>query len=494
MQRIVKISLALIGFIYLSACSNSGNDSVSTESIVHDTSRIIRSTWSPSQSALRTIKVINELNQALVGAQILVGDSVNSPFVGNFVKTNKEGVATIPASWTKEAHVTIDAAGYIRQTMLDQAPGDLIIKMGRVNNLASSKEVKGNVTELPVENGDGKVDFALVMPTFSRLDMLNFSLDLAISPISETINVANRSVDVPVNLTLPTQTERYLFFNVTLSKPLYSLNLPSSGKRTLYAASGRFPFKQVVDELNNGKSFYDLINSFTLTGGSLREVNLNAPSVNLDIPANELKFSAPISLKAPPAQRDEALIMVATSEIVSSLVPTDLKRTTGGQAVTLNTLPNKPQHIVSVLKRQSEMNSDAVGADRLSASILAAKKYQPILLALVDNPSVRNNSGFEINLPTPPVVPNTLNPLATTAVISDIVNITPQSKTYVRKWEIVGLNWQRKIQLPNWPLAGNQTKKRIEINFIASNTQSSVRLDDDVIKATTHITHSSTEY
>lgn len=454
---------------------------------------VIKSQWNPMAGSRAMIRVIDENDQPIINASILIGQSVDNPFSGNLLKTNKDGIATAPTDWTNSASVTVDASKYVRQTYVDLPPGDLTVRMSLASD-ATLTTIQGQITELPVVNGDKLIDYALIMPAFNRSDMLNFSLDLAISPISETISVANRNVDVPTNLSLPTQTERYLLFNVTLTKPVYHLSVPFKGRKTFYAASGRFPFKPVVDGLNSDQSFYDLINEFSITGGSLRDVNLNAPVVNLDIPAAELKFTNKVNLKAPTFKNDEAVVMVAAIEATQSYIPTDIKRVSSGQSIQLNNLAEKPTYIVSALKRQSEIKSDSVGSDRLSASILQSSNYNSLMLPLVENPEIRKNSGYEVTLPQPPSLPSSLNALATTVVISDILQVDAKTKNYIRRWEIVGLNWQKKFQLPNWPLNDPQNKKRFEINFIASNIKASVRLDDDIIKSTTHISHASSEY
>lgn len=482
----VILSLALF------SCSNENSASTKNNNSANNTT-VIKSQWTPKSGTQATVRVIDENDKPIVNASVLVGQELNNPFADNLIKTNKDGVAVIPAAWTSEAAVTVDAAKYVRQTLLDLPPGDLTIRMSLAAD-ASPTTLQGEITGLPVVNGDKQIDFALVMPAFSRLDMLNFSLDLAISPITETISVANRNVETPSNLSLPTQSERYLLFNVTLSKPTYHLTVPYKGRKTFYAASGRFPFKPVVDGLNNNQSFYDLINQFSITGGSLRDADLNSSTVNLNIPSAELTFSGSVNVKPPSFKNDEALVIVSTSEVAKSLVPTDIKRATSGQTIQLNTMAGKPVYVVSALKRQSEMNIDAVGADRLSASILPSDKYSSTLLPLIENPSVRQNNGFELTLPNQPTLPAKLNPLATTVVISDVVQTDAKTKNYIRRWEIAALKWKNKIQLPNFPLNDMQSRKKVEVNYIASASTSSVRLDDDIIKSTTHVTHASTEF
>ncbi|MGE5086133.1 MAG: hypothetical protein ACM3MG_07495, partial [Bacillota bacterium] len=59
-----------------------------------------------------TVKTLDD--QAIAGAQILIGDALNSPFEGNLLTTNSAGQVTLPAAWSEALPVTIAAPGYVR--------------------------------------------------------------------------------------------------------------------------------------------------------------------------------------------------------------------------------------------------------------------------------------------------------------------------------------------------------------------------------------------
>lgn len=462
------------------------------------TNEIVRFLWSPQAQESAQIKVINQFGEPIAQAQILIGSAQGNPFRGNFIQTDKFGFAQIPKEWTTTEHVTVDAVGYIRLTLLNQKPGDMTLKMSTAY-LAQRAEVRGEVTQLPVVNGDKFIDFGLVIPAMTRADLLNFDLSQVISPINDTITVAGNQAQVPSNVSLPTQKENYIF-NLTISKPVYRLMVPTLGQKRFFATRGKFPFKTVIDELRAGKPFYELINYFSITGGGLRETTVTGASTTLNIPGNEIDFKNTIQVETAATLPDEVNITLAVSETAQTLIPTDIKKSTGGTSVTMASLANAPAFVVSVNKRQTEFMASTPGADRMSASLMpyrAGEKQK--LLPLVANPAITTANGYALTLPPAPAA-NGIHPIGVSATISDLFEGPPAAGTTTptitanHRWEVVGLGWDSQIQLPLWPLNSTATKKRVEINYIGSSTTSQVNLDDSFIEAATHVTHASTDF
>ncbi|MBC7466185.1 MAG: hypothetical protein H7256_09340 [Bdellovibrio sp.] len=484
--KLVSASVVLASTLLFWGCSQDKSETPKTDSqILNERMRI---------TGQAQIKVVNQYGEPLA-AKILVGSSEGVPFAGNFIQTSSDGVAIIPKQWTSAQHVTIEANGYIRQTLLNQDPANLTIKLNPTY-LATRAEVKGEVTSLPVVNGDKLIDFALVMPGMSRGDLLNFDLNSVISPYSDTLTAVGQSNPIPSNVSLPTQKESY-FIGVTLSKPQYRMYTPTYGPKRVYAARGRFVFKDVVKELQNGTPFYELINYFSILGGGIRDITLTGPSTALDIPGTELEFKSTLKVQAPVAAADEVLLVLAASDVASSLIPTDIKKPEQGATLNLSSLSNKPAYIISVKKRKAEFMATTPGADRLTAAIsVYVDNIKPTLLPLVESPTITTANGIEITLPAAPVTAG-INPLAISAAISDLVDVqngTDKITNVNRRWEILGAGWNAKIQLPNWPLENMASKKRVEINFIGSTTNTSTPLDDSLIQAATHVTHASKDF
>ncbi len=487
MFQLMTTAFVILAF----GCSNNKTETAKSE--------IARFLWSEKNQAEANIKILNQFGEPIAQAQILIGQTNGNPFKGNFLTTDKSGSASVPANWTTQEHVTVDAAGYIRHTLLNQNPGDIIIKLNPLY-IANRPEIKGKVSGLPVSNGDKLIDFALVIPAMTRGDLLNFDLNTVISPYSDTISVIGQEAKIPGNVSLPTQKESYIF-PITLSKPIYRLTSTNLGSKRFFAVRGQFPFKKVIDELQAGKQFYDLVNYFSIQGGGMRDITLSNPITTLDIPANELAFAAKIKTQPATAANDEVLMVVAVSEVANTLVPTDIKKYTGENTLSMSTLANSKAYIVNVVKRQADFDSAATntsGSDRVSAGLSPHNEtIKPLLLPLIESPSITTVAGFNINLPAKPILSG-INAVATSAAISDLVKIQNGAETITnvnRRWEIIGLGWEQNIQLPNWPLNGETSaQRRLEINFIGSTSHQNVKLDDSLIESATHVTHASTDF
>lgn len=482
--------LAVLGLaLQLTGCSRPQTETLQSEIVD-------RVRWTAADpDAATQIKVINQFGEPIAGAQVLIGQAQGTPFKGNFLQTNSAGVVVLPKEWTAPAHVTVDAAGYIRLTLLNQKPGNMTLKLNSAY-VVPRAELRGQVTNLPVQNGDKLIDFGLVMPALTRSDILNFDLDQVISPYTDTLSVVGQSAPLPSNVSLPTQKESYIF-NLTISKPVYRLLVPTLGPKTFYAARGRFHFKTVVDKLRDNAPFYELLNDFSILGGGLREAQVVAGQTTLDIPGTELQFNTTVQVQSASAQSDEVLMMLAASDVAGTLIPTDVKKLSPNQSVTLTSMAGKPAFVINVIKKQSEFMARTSGADRLSASLLPYKPGEKqTLLPLVANPSIQNAGAFVIQLPTAPTTSG-VNGIALSATISDLYeteNGDTKITSATRRWEVLGLGWGSQIQLPAWPLANMTPIKKVEINFIGSTAGKPVDLDDSIIQAATHISHSSTEF
>ena len=78
-------------------------------------------------------------------------------------------------------------------------------------------ELKGTVSGINVKNMDGLVDFALVIPGMNQEEIVQFNLGKVISPANDTLKVASYTIELPSNLSLPPQTEKYF---ISINCPL----------------------------------------------------------------------------------------------------------------------------------------------------------------------------------------------------------------------------------------------------------------------------------
>lgn len=441
-----------------------------------------------------TISIKSMDDQPIAGAQILIGDSLDNPFSGNFLTTDSSGQVQIPAGWTSPLTVTVQAPGYIRMTYLAQEPGTLNLKL-RPQPQKITYEVRGTVTGLPIEDKDGYVDFGLIMPAFTKLDMLAFNLSSVISPQNDRITALGQNIDIPANISLPEQREKYSLLTVTLSKPSYRIYYGQPGVNRVFAARGRFPFKATVDALREGTEFYELINSFRLSGGSVRDIDIKDNENKLNLPARELNFNDPKKIGTPQINSDETFIAVGVANQSGYMVPTDVKRMvqTKKLAIDINMLPNSDQFFLGVLKKTADMKH--IDADRTSVTLVPFQTgLTPAMLPIIPDPTLASG---EILMPKFNTIEG-VNPIATYTALSleeEVQQGPAKVKLLNPKWEIYAQNWVEHIKLPTWPndeeLVG---KKRWEVNFVGSQTASQAPMGPAMIEHATHVTHSSVSF
>ncbi|WP_409477762.1 hypothetical protein [Pseudobdellovibrio sp. HCB154] len=458
--------------------------------------------------ATPTVQVFNQANQPIANAQVLIGSAINDPFRGNLKITDKNGMVAI-GEWTDVAHVTVSAQGYIRQTLLNQKPGTIQMKLSTAY-MTSRPMVKGQVSGLPVKDGDKMMDFSLVIPTIAKGDLMNFDLDSVISPFTDVVDVIfGKTAELPSNVSLPTQKEKYNFLvSVTLSKPDYRAYALNYGPKTFYALTGRFPFKETVDQLQADKKFYEILNYFQFTNGGLRETTVTGPSTSLNIPGMEIKFDGPAAaIKGAAIQADEVVMAMTMNDLSGGrFVPSDVKRLNSNEGASLKTIAGKPVYIVNLLKKATDFDSATQDvANRSSASMVPFKAgMQSSLLPLLPSGPTVSQSGGSYKIIVPQASNKTIdaqaiNELAVTVAISNVNVVqdgTFQVEMLDRKWEVLGTSWPAEITLPAWPLEEADSaavKRKFEVNLIGSQTSKQTDLGDDLVKAATHVTKGAAE-
>lgn len=438
------------------------------------------------------VRFVDDLGSPIANAKVLFGNKIGD-FENNFVLSDANGEVLRPRDFdTTTMPLTVQAEGYVRQTVYGLTQSTLTL------NLKTDEkryELKGQVRNLPIKNGDGFIDFALVMPALTKKDLLNFDLNTVMSPYFDTITVASNDINLPSNVSLPKQNERY-FISITLDKPIYRTYLKRSGQHKVFAAQGRFPFKAVVDEFRDDKQFFELINYFSITGGALRDVQVANQTTNLDMPANEIKFSKKGSFKAPVANKGEVLVAVAANKVNDYMIPSDVKRLTSGKAQQMNLLENAESYLVTVAKKASEFGT-LTPSDRMSAALLKFEEgVQPELLPLIANPAVLER-GTKLQIPA--LAPSkSISALATLLVLSKVQEFK-QGSTIIQvlhnEWEVYSPGWITSMSLPEWPEDTRiDGKKRWEVNLIGNNQLIQNKIGQELVEAATHVTHSSVDF
>lgn len=444
------------------------------------------------QEELTGLHIVDSENRPIPNAQILIGPARNAPFEGNFGVTDDKGVFALPVLWTSPEVVTIDAPGYLRASYFSLPPQPYKIQLKK--KFVATAELRGRTSGHPVRNKDGYIDYSLVMSAMTRQDLLNFQIQKVLSPVDDTVTAVGMKMPIPSNVSLPKQTESY-FINITLEKPQYRLFLGELGFQRVFAARGRFLFKPVVDGLRNNADILSLINYFTITGGSIRDVNIKDSVTTLNIPVMDLTFSQKRAYTAPPLSKGQVMVVLPVADNNGHLIPTDVKRLSAGQSMNLSIWDENPSYIAQVLKNDSEFDPNKPGMDRLSASLLPFdENLQSQFLPLIKNPAALSRFSYSLQS----VDSQGLNKLLTYAVISDVKTEQKEDgsiiKTPNQVWEIYAPSWVTQISLPQWEWTKTAPLTRFEVSFVASTTEVTAPMGPQLMEKATHVTRSSTDF
>lgn len=447
------------------------------------------------QTASTQFKVVDTNGKALAGAQVLIGMAVNQPFTENFMATGPDGLVTAPAAWTTPQAVTISAPGYVRATFLEQTPKGQTFTL-RPAVAPQILSLTGQTTGYKVKDYDGFVDFGIVIPALTRQTLFNFDIAAFISPESDTISVIGRSIDIPKNIALPRQSESY-FFDIELDKPDYSLSFRNPGERMVYVARGQFPLDDVINEVRDGKEFYELTNFLSLKGGALRKVDVqNDMAVNL--PVNELNYSSSRQVKGPAFKADEVVLSAALADWKGWYYPTDVKLLEANKTRAMTIATGGNPTLISILKRKDEMSLTS-NTDRLSAHMASFDNgITPFFLPLMEKPVVQNAFNFKVQ---PVAATATIFEGAQFSVLSKVTSMTVSGKNLdvlENIWEVYAPKWMTDTTVPQWPgEAAPSGRLRWEVTLTglpSQNANQNVELGPKWLEAATHATRSSQDF
>jgi hypothetical protein len=298
----------------------------------------------------------------------------------------------------------------------------------------------------------------------------------------------------------------------------------------MMAMHGQFPLKQVVNELRDGKAFYEVINYFNFFGGGQRDLTINNNLEGQDIPVNQIPFDKKISITAPALAADQVMLSVPMVDQAGLFFPTDIKNVTTKAPVNLS-LPagSNQNYVVSLLMSKLEaqkiggvrpsksqiaqspglgikMLFDQVirffgGSDKtlndgpggLSVSLNPEAVKETKFLGLIGRPAVTDGiATLEV-----PTLPEGLEAVATYLVLSEIERRDVgqyQLESRYRQWEIYQTGWTKELRLPNTNQALDPAKSyRWEVLFMARPTGHNGS-GEYFLDGVTHVTRNSFDF
>lgn len=451
-----------------------------------------------------SLSILDEQQHPVAGAIVLVGSEDGVPFPGNKVITGADGVANVPVDWKAELPVTVLANGFITTTLPVTQPGDRTIVINKQES-ATETEVKGTPSDFGRLISDGKVDFSLILPNFNRRQLLAFSMATVLSPQVDVIEILGNRVPLPSNITLPQQTESFIF-PVELNKPDYRTYFRYAGNYVLSALHGQFPMQRVINEIRAGKSIFDVLNNFTFLERGQTTVDVQGNLASVNFPVNQTRLASTITMVAPTMPNTQIVYGVALDEQNGLLAPTDVKRFTSGQSINLKTHAGSVPNVLGVLAPNANPNgivniSMAPGLELEAqngrpnqefsqaslALVTAVGGAQPLFLPLINKPAV---AGQVISAQIP-ALPAGLTAAGMYLVYSEVEKLdsgSVKNERITRLWEVWSDQWTTDIQLPKIDFAKNPNRVyRWEVVYQARTADAPAGNVSD-LKTITHVT------
>lgn len=425
--------------------------------------------------AVERIRVLNQGLMPIAGAEVTIGSPVKSP--GNILITDKNGYINVPADWKAALPITVSATGFITSRFEQVLPKSATLQIHEVDP-QTLIEIGGETVGFENLKKDGLVDFALVYPTMSRRQLMQFSVTDLVSPETDQIKVITQKVDLPSNITLPEQKETYIL-PITLKKPLYRAFVKPDADYTMTATHGQFPIKEVLGEMQNGKSFFDVMNYFTFIDFGQFNVSVQKTKIpNQNIAVNLNKIDGKMAYTAPSFGKDQVLLAAALVEQNGAFYPSDLKRLDSLQKMDLS-IPTlaKSTYIASVLMPKttsaafdakmknwmlSQTNPMAHFFNQLTEGLSTQAALPGVTLHIQKAPVTKSYEFIGLTQPpevvgtqlklTIPTLPAQVTPVATYVVLAEIEAISMgqyKSEKRYRKLEFFSESWIDSIEIPD---------------------------------------------
>jgi hypothetical protein len=389
---------------------------------------------------------------AVPDAKILIGQRIDQPFAGNLVLTDAKGEASVTSAWSTPESITIEAKGFVRTTYTGIIPNSnrtfLIKPVASKKKLELSGETQGFGTLV----NDGIVDVGIVFPTIDRSSLTSLQASSILSSEIDTISILGKKIDLPSNMTLPTQSETYIF-PITLDKPKYRSYFNETKNWNIAAVHGSFNLDDMVNATQAKKSIYEIINLLTFKSVGLKDVKISSAKQSTNLDVDDIEFQKTIPFTAPQFNASNfKMLAIAVLEKGLALVPSDIKSVSSRQSITLTgTRDLSTSLVISILRAAS--NDATTGAATEELSALVQKANQTSSLAPLDLVLAPTISAKSISF-QPPKTVSTAVPRMTYLALNRVQQVGAGKYKFDSKeldWEVYASGWTSKFELPEMP-------------------------------------------
>ncbi len=444
------------------------------------------------------IDVLDEAGQVIPSVRVLVGASstANNPWL----VPDATGHLDLPANWTNLADLTVEAPGFIRLTLKDQTPGPLNLKLKKKSQLPQFS-LKGTATGVNTKDKDGFVDFAIMLDSLNKSDVLNFNISKVISPWTEIVSVFGFEFPIPQNIFLPKQKESY-FFTITLQKPWFNLFYDTYGTKSLYALRGKFPLRKVLGELQNKVPYVELINDFDMSSAGRVDYGFTSTTNTPVVDSTQISLDQNYTIKAPQVDATQVVIGISSFKEKNFYQPMDVKYMQSQESVVFKSIKTATPYFIGVLKNKDELMGDNALVERMSISI-DTPRTTANYLPLTKDPTWASANELQVDLPS--MVDSGFTEQGLVVVVSELQNLTlPDGRVLKYKipiWEVHSARWSSTVQLPELDSAST-TPKRVEVTLLAREVDNSgqqnpvtiVSSHEERVETATHLTKSARDY
>ncbi|MBL7543012.1 MAG: hypothetical protein JNL11_04305 [Bdellovibrionaceae bacterium] len=445
-----------------------------------------------------TLSIIDDKGQPIVNAYALIGKQASTE--NSWLASDKNGQIVLPKTWTTPQDLTVEATDHVRITLKDQEPFGRTITLKK-KSLFPRLNMKGTVHGITTKDKDGFIDFAILLESMTKTDILNFNINKVVSPWTEKISVAGFEFPVPQNLFIPKQKENYLFLTVTLQKPWFNLSYDSYGVKSVYSLQGKFPMKKVMTELQNKKPYYELVNHFDFSSAGRITHNFVANAAEPIVDTMQVKLNNTYTMKAPKIAAGQVLLGLSGFKEKNFYQPLDVKYMQSEQTVAFKTFSGVSPYFIGVVKNENEFSADNADSERMSISMNTPTTAVQSL-PLIRNPSWINDKELGIDIP---IISSTeYSEQGMLVVISEMQDIKMDDGKTVRfkipVWEIHAPSWSSQLVIPD--INTSTSPKRVEVTLLAKSIDNSgqqnavtvVSTHEDRIEKSTHLTKSASDY
>ncbi|MCO5113264.1 MAG: hypothetical protein M9899_03715 [Bdellovibrionaceae bacterium] len=287
-------------------------------------------------------------------------------------------------------------------------------------NLKSAQvEIKGSTNGYGNLREDGRADFGLILKNFNKQDLFQIELDDLMSTSTDRLSVFGYNLDLPSNVALPDQRERYIF-SIRLNKPHYRLYFEPGQDTSLIILHGQFPFSDVIDGFRNGTSLLQLAGLFNiLSYTEYVGTTVDSPQVIFqDLAVGQNRLSETDTIAAPTSvPRDFNFVAVSLLQATAGnkFYPTDIKVINPSRSAQIKVERGRSA-LFTGLFHSTFAESDTKGLLRYKMSLqFSANTNAHPLLGFVDQ---LNYAGGHINY-TAPQIPTGLNAIGASAQVFD---------------------------------------------------------------------------